>query len=173
MSDDVPIPELPASQIWATRGLDSFYSADVRRMAHFVREAAGDVLSIEPVDDLVKKPPFELLALAVRAQNAGLPVDVVASLLVFAVGRGSTLAAGALGQIVGQRLEDLSRIDVGRCGSKEFAAHSPTGGAAAQRTDADRKIRRVPEGIRIGRRGRSSGQYLGGVPASRCRRLRL
>jgi len=71
-------------------------------------------LSIEPVDDLVKKPPFELLALAVRAQNAGLPVDVVASLLVFAVGRGSTLAAGALGQIVGQRLEDLSRIDVGR-----------------------------------------------------------
>lgn len=120
MTDDIPIPDLPASQLWAKRGLECLYSSDVSRMAHYVREAAGEVLSIKPADDLVKKPHSELLALAVRAQNAGLSIDVVASLLVFAVGRGSTLAAGALGQIVGQRLEDLSRIDVGHSDRRDL-----------------------------------------------------
>lgn len=110
MSDDIPIPEVPDSEIWAKRGLDSYYSSDVQRMAEFVREAAGDALTVEPTDELLKKPPHELFALAVQAQQAGLSGDVVASLLVFAIGRGSTLAAAALGQIVGQRLEYLSHI---------------------------------------------------------------
>ncbi len=113
MTEDIPVPELPASSLWAKKGLECLFTADFRRMEIYVREAAGKVLSIDPADDFVRKPHTELLALAVRAQGAGLPVDVVASLLIFAVGRGSTVAAGALGQLVGQRLEQLARFDVG------------------------------------------------------------
>jgi hypothetical protein len=120
MTDDVPIPEIPAPQIWAKLGLESLYSSDAHRMAHYVRETAGEALSIELTDDLIKKPHHELLGLAVRAQNAGMSVDVVASLLVFAISRGSTLAAGALAQIIGQRLEDFSRANAGHADRRDL-----------------------------------------------------
>lgn len=111
MTDDIPIPETPASRVWFTRGLDGIFSADVRRMVRYVRESAGDVLSIDPAEELLKRPHTELFALAVRAQRADLSDDLVASLLVIAVGRGSSLAAGALAQLIVRRLADLPRVE--------------------------------------------------------------
>lgn len=120
MTDDIPISDPPASQIWAKRGLDGLFSSEVRQMTAYIYEEAGAALAIEPAEDLTKKPHIELLALAIRAQNAQVPIDVVASLLVLAVARGSNLAAAALRQIVGQRLEELSFSNSGVSGRRDL-----------------------------------------------------
>lgn len=106
MSDDIPIPENSDAQLWSIRGVNGLMPGDVARISSYIHTTAASVLSLDPATDLIRLPHSEIFALAVRAKQAGVEVDVVASLLVLATGRGSTLAAAALAQFVGKRLAE-------------------------------------------------------------------
>ena len=129
MTDDKPIPANPYAQIWSQNGLGYLRPEEVRKMTEFVHESAGRALALDPKTDLFKLSRSDLLALAVRAQQDGLEENVVGTILVIAAGRGSTLALGALAQILGQRLDEAGRI----------------GGDFAGRRDLRRTLRAVEE----------------------------
>jgi hypothetical protein len=105
MTDDKPLPENPASRFWMRGPFARAGDDEFRRMAAFVVEAVGPTLALDPATNLPRMSREELIGLAIRAQKAGLGEDVVGTILTFAVGRGSSVAIGALAQMFGRRLD--------------------------------------------------------------------
>ncbi len=105
MDDDQPLPDSPAAKIWTNGSYDFLSAHDLRQMAAFVCETAGPMLALESDVELWNAPKENLFALAVRAKRAELNVDVIGSLLVLAISRGSTIAWSALVEALNERLE--------------------------------------------------------------------
>lgn len=78
-------------------------------MAKFVLDAAGPALALDPAVELSRMRRSDLFSLAVRAKADGLAEDIVGTVLMLAVDRGSVLALGALAQMLAQRLERASQ----------------------------------------------------------------
>jgi hypothetical protein len=105
MNDDQPLPENPASRFWMRGPFARAGDDEFRRMAAFIVETSGSALALDPATNLPRMSREELIALAIRAQKADLGEDVVGTILTFAVGRGSSVAIGALAQMFVRRLE--------------------------------------------------------------------
>lgn len=108
MTEDKPLPENPASQLWLKGPFAAMRAADFEQMAAFVVQSAGKALALDPAVELPKLAREELIALALRAQRAGLGEDLVGTILTFAAGRGSKVAMNALAQMLGRHFEQVS-----------------------------------------------------------------
>jgi ATP-dependent Lon protease len=118
MTDDQPLPELPANKIWTRGSYDFLLAHDLRQMAAFVRETAGSSLALGPDIELWKMSKETLFALAVQAKRAKLNADVIGSLLALALARGSSIALPALFQALSECFD--ARAERANCISNEF-----------------------------------------------------
>ncbi|MBL8806180.1 MAG: AAA family ATPase [Rhodospirillales bacterium] len=105
MTDDKPISDELASELWLAGPYAIRHDYDFRRLLAFVLERVGPALAIDAKTDLLRHSSIELVGLAVRAHRAGLGDDVVGSILIFASGRGSSVAKWVLAQLLARRLQ--------------------------------------------------------------------
>jgi hypothetical protein len=108
MANENPLPDSGAAKIWTKGPCRYVPASDRHRMADFIREAAGSALSIRSDMNLVEAPKEPLFALAVQATRMELGLDVIGSILVLAVVRGSTVALPAMAQSLEAYLEARS-----------------------------------------------------------------
>ncbi len=113
MTDDKPIADEPPSDLWLAGPFAVRHDHDFRRMLSFVLKQIGPALAIDPKTDLLRHSPAELVGIAVRAHQAGLGDDVVGSVLIFASGRGSSVAKWILAQLLARRLHAATEAGVG------------------------------------------------------------
>jgi hypothetical protein len=120
MIDDKPILDNSISHFWMQDPLTRVGDDTLRRMADFVIEAAAPVLALDKSTALLRMKPEELVALAIRARKADLSEDVVGTILTIAIRRGSSIAIGALAQMLSRRLDLANRFGERPAGRQEM-----------------------------------------------------
>lgn len=138
MLDDQLLPEVQAESLWSHGMYSALMLSDLRRMAAYVRQAAGMALAIEAQPEIWELPPERLFALALHAKRSGLNANVVGSLFVIAMLRGSTIALPALVEVLGDRLAAYELMSDGNSGD------------LAGRRELRRTIREVQARLRQG-----------------------